>query len=158
MQMTYFVDTSYALNKLTYRSHTRIFIMLNSAPIVWYSKRQSTVETSTFGLEFVAMRIAIELVQGLRYKLRMMGVPLDGPTLMYCDNESVTKNASIPISTMSKKHDAICYHKIRESVVAGWLQIAWIKSENNLADLFTKVLNRVRRQDLIKHMLMRWSK
>ena len=104
------------------------------------------------------MRIATELVQGLRYKLRMMGIPLEGPTSMYCDNESVTKNASVPESTLSKKHNAICFHKVRESVAAGWIQVGWIKSEKNLADLFTKVLSNPRRQELLKHMLSRWSK
>ena len=158
VHMSCFVDASHASNKVTYRSHTGIFIMLNSAPIVWYSKRQNTVETSTFGSEFVALRIATELVQGLRYKLRMMGVPLEGPTSMYCDNESVTKNASVPESTLSKKHNAICFHKVRESVAAGWIQVGWIKSEKNLADLFTKVLSNPRRQELLKHMLSRWSK
>ena len=81
--------------------------MFNSASIVWYSKRQRMVETSTFGSEFVALRIATELVPGLRCELRMMDVPLDRPTLMYCDNESVNKNASIPESTLS------CYYKVR---------------------------------------------
>ena len=65
--------------------------MFNSASILWYSKRQSMVETSTFGSEFVALRIATVLVQGLRCELRMMDVPLDGPTSMYCDNVSVTR-------------------------------------------------------------------
>ena len=155
--MSCFVDASHASNKVTYRSHTGIFIMLNSAPIVWYSKRQNTVESSTFGSEFVALRIATEMVQGLRYKLRMMGVPIDGPTSMYCDNESVTKNASVPESTLSKKHNSICYHKVRESVAAGWIQVGWIRSENNLADLFTKVLNGQKRRELLEHMMTRWS-
>jgi hypothetical protein len=48
--------------------------------VIWYSKRQNTVETSTFGSEFVAMRIAVELVESLRYKLRMFGLPIEGPT------------------------------------------------------------------------------
>ena len=101
--MTCFVDALQASNKLAYRSHTGISIMVNSAPIVWYSKKQNTIETSTFGSEFVALCIATELVQGLCYKLRMMGVPLDGPTSMYCDNEYVRKNATIPESTLSTK-------------------------------------------------------
>ena len=153
--MSCFVDASHASNKVTYRSHTGIFILLNSAPIAWCSKRQNTVETSTFGSEFVALRIATEMVQGLRYKLRMMGVPIDGPTSMFCDNQSVTKNASVPKSTLSKKDNAICYHKVRESVAAGWIQVGWIRSENNLADLFTKVLNAPKRKELLEHMMTR---
>jgi hypothetical protein len=53
-----------------------IMLFVNRAPIVWYSKHQNTVETSTFGLEFVAMRIAIDQTAGLCYRLQMMGVPL----------------------------------------------------------------------------------
>jgi hypothetical protein len=42
---------------------------LNRAPITWYSKAQNMVESSTFGLEFVALRIAVEMTKALRYKL-----------------------------------------------------------------------------------------
>ena len=56
-----------------------MIICVNKAPILWYSKHQTTVETSTFGSEIVAMRIAIEMIEGLRYKLRMLGVPIAGP-------------------------------------------------------------------------------
>jgi hypothetical protein len=74
-----FVDADHAGNRVTH-SQTGILLFLNRAPIVWYSKRQNTVETSTFGSEFVAMRIAVELIEALWYKLRMFGIPLDGPT------------------------------------------------------------------------------
>ena len=58
------------------------------------------METSTFGSEFVAMRIADELVEALRYKLRMFGVPIEGPTNVFCDNEAVTKNVIFLESTL----------------------------------------------------------
>jgi len=58
VQTTAFVDANHAGNQITRRSHTGILIYCNSAPIFWYSKAQSTVETSTFGSEFVALRIA----------------------------------------------------------------------------------------------------
>jgi hypothetical protein len=64
-----FVDADHAGNRVTRRSHTGIIIYVNMAPIVWYSKRQNTVETSTFGAEFIALRIAVELIESLRYKL-----------------------------------------------------------------------------------------
>lgn len=64
-----FVDADHAGNQVTRRSHTGIIIMVNMAPIIWYSKRQNTIETSTFGSEFIALKIATELTESLRYKL-----------------------------------------------------------------------------------------
>jgi hypothetical protein len=63
--MSCFVDADHAGNKVTQRSHMGIIIFCNRAPILWYSKRQNTVETSTFGSEFIATRIAVELIEGL---------------------------------------------------------------------------------------------
>jgi hypothetical protein len=60
-----------------------------------HSKRQNTVETSTFGSEFVAMRTAVKFLQSLRLKLQWMGVQIDGPANVFCDNNSVVKGASI---------------------------------------------------------------
>jgi hypothetical protein len=71
---TCFVDADHAGCKLTRRSHSGVLIFVNRAPILWFSKRQATVESSTFGSESVALRIAIDLIEGIRYKLRMMGV------------------------------------------------------------------------------------
>ena len=76
--MSCFVDADHAGCKETRRSHTGVIIYVNKAPILWYSKRQNTVETSTFGSEIVAMKIAVELIEGFRYKLRMLGVPIEG--------------------------------------------------------------------------------
>ena len=53
-----YVDTNHAGNLLTRRSHTGIIIFVNNSPIIWYSKRQNTVESSSFGSEFIALRIA----------------------------------------------------------------------------------------------------
>ena len=98
-------------------------IYLNKAPILWFSKRQNTVETSTFGSEIVALRISVELVEGLRYKLRMMGVPIDGACKTFCDNDSVVKNTTRPESPLRKKANSISYHKIRESIAALWIAL-----------------------------------
>jgi hypothetical protein len=114
-----FVDADHVGNCITHCSQTGILIFINRALIIWYSKRQNTVETSTFGSKFVAMRIAVELTEALHYKLQMFGILLDGPMNMYCDNEAVTKNAMNPESTLKKKHNSIAYHWTREAVVAG---------------------------------------
>ena len=71
-----------------------MLIFVNQAPILWYSKRQNTVETLTFGSEFIAMKQAVEMIEGLRYKIQMMGIEISGPANLFCDNQSVVKNAS----------------------------------------------------------------
>jgi hypothetical protein len=148
-----FVDADHAGNRITRRSHTGILIFCNRAPIVWFSKRQNTVETSTFGSEFIAARIAVELIESLRYKLRMFGVPIDGPTNMYCDNGSVVTICTKPESVLRKKHNAIAYHKVREAVAQGIIRIAKEDGKTNLADILTKPLSGPRMKDLLYHIL-----
>ena len=75
-----FVDADLARNSVHRRSQTGILIFVNRAPIIWYSKRQNTVKFSTFGSEITAMKNSIELIEALRYKLRVFGVPVDGAT------------------------------------------------------------------------------
>ena len=95
------------------------------------------------------------MVEGLRYKLRMMGVPLDGPANIYCDNESVVKSSTHPESTLKKKHAAINYHRIREAQAADppYIRITWIDGNENLADAFTKVLVGQKRHYLLSRIL-----
>src|SRR5688572_5000356 len=114
-----FVDANHASNTVTRRSETGILIFINRAPIIWHSKRQNTVEASTFGSKIVAMKNAIELIEPLQYKLRMFGIPIEGPTNIFCENEAVTRNCSDPVSTLKKKHHSIAYHRNREAVAAG---------------------------------------
>ena len=143
-----FVDANHAGNVVTRRSHSGILIFVQNAPIIWYSKRQNTVEAATFGSEFVALRICKELIVALRYKLRMFGVPVEGPANVFCDNRGVVKNASIPESTLAKKHNAINYHAVREAAAAGILRVGKEDGQTNLADLLTKVLTSERRWEI----------
>jgi hypothetical protein len=144
-----FVDADLAGNTVTRRSQTGILIFVNRAPVIWYSKRQNTVEVSTFGSEITAMKNAIELIEALRYKLRMFGVPIDGVTNIFCDNEAVTKNCSDPTSKLKKKHHSIAYHRNREAVAAGTCRITKEATETNLSDLFTKKLRHYKREGLL---------
>jgi hypothetical protein len=140
VEINCFVDSDHAGDKITRRSQTGILLYLNSAPIIWYSKRQSTVESSTFGSEFVALRVASELIISLRYKLRMFGIPIIGPTTVFCDNEAVYNNATFAESTLKKKHNSICFHRIRECVAAAILVAHKVDSKFNLSDILTKSL------------------
>ena len=75
-----YVDSDHAGDKYTCWSRTGFFTFLNSTLITWKSKKQSTIETSDFGAEFVASKDGMETLRGLRYKLHMMGVPSSGPS------------------------------------------------------------------------------
>ena len=96
--MRAFVDSDHAGELTTRRSRTGYIIFLNSAPIYWFSKQQTSVETSSFGSEFIAMKQCCEYIRGLRYKLRMMGIPVELPTYIFGDNQSVLCNTRNPDS------------------------------------------------------------
>jgi hypothetical protein len=149
VQISCFVDADHAANKKTRKSQTGIIIFINKAPISWYSKRQNTVESSTFGSEFVAMKTAVEQLQALRLKLRWMGIPLQGPANVFCNNLSVVESSTQPERTLNEKHNGIAYHKTRESVASGMLRIAYEPTATNLADILTKPLPHERRVTLM---------
>ena len=138
VQINCFVDADHAGNVVTRRSHTGILIVLNMGPIHWFSKRQNTVESSTLSSEFIALKAAVETIQALRYKLRMFGVPLDGPSQVFCDNEAVYKNTSDPTSTLKKRHQSVAYHLCREYVAAETILIYKEDGDTNLSDILTK--------------------
>ena len=104
------VDADHASDMITRHSRMGVLVYLNSAPIYWWSKKQNSVESSSFGSEFIAMKQCCEYVRGLRYKLRMMGILCDNPTFIYGDNQLVLANTTIPDSTLKKKSLSIAYH------------------------------------------------
>ena len=150
VKITCYVDANHAGNMVARRSHTGFAVFVNSAPIIWWSKRQNTVETSTFGSEYVAPRIATEQIIALRYKLKMMGIKVKDPADVFCDNEAVAKNSATPESVLTKKHNTICFHKVRECCAVGIIRVGWIDGKCNPADLFTKVLPATKRGWIIR--------
>ena len=144
VKLTVFCDANHAGNKVNRKSHTGFIIFVNSAPIIWYSKKQNTVESSSFGSEFNALRIAMEQVISLRYKLRMFGIPVVGPASIFCDNEAVQKSNSDPFQTLNKKHNSVCFHLTRKAVAAGIARLGLIKGTENTADIFTKILDPIK--------------
>jgi hypothetical protein len=149
-----FVDSDHAGEQFTRRSRTGFVIYLNMAPIVWFSRRQPTVESSVFGSEFVAMKNGIETCRGLRYKLRIMGVALSGPIYVYGDNMYVVQNTQRPESVLKKKSNSICYHTVRESAAVGESIIGHVPSVENPADICTKVVPRGQKRNHLIRLLL----
>ena len=99
----------------------------NHTPTDWYSKEQATVETATYGSEFVAAKTATEQIMDIRYTLRYLGVPIRSKSYMFGDNRSVVTSATLPHSTLSKRHNILAFHRVREAIAAKILDFHWIK-------------------------------
>ena len=77
----------------------------------------------------------------------------DGPADVYCDNQGVVKNTSIAESTLSKKHNAVNYHIVREAVAADAMRVGKEDTNTNLADALPKILPYSRKKDLLGCLL-----
>ena len=112
--ITIFCDADHAHDLVTGRSITGIIAFVGSTPVYWKSTRQTSVQTSTFGSEFTALKKAVEVAVTIRYYLRSMGVEIREATKIFVDNKSVFLNAANPASSLNKKALALAYHAVRE--------------------------------------------
>ena len=113
------------------------------------------METSTYGSEITALKIAVETAIELRYKLRMLGVKVEGPTEMLGDNQAVVINVSKPESMLKKKSNLCSYHFCREASACSIANYRSIKSEDNYSDCLTKALSPHVLQRLVRPWLFR---
>ena len=134
------VDADHASDTVSRRSFLGNLIYLNCALVCLWSKKQTSVESSSFGSETVAMKQCCEYIRGLRYKLRMMGIPVEAPTCIYGDYQSVLANTTIPDSTRKKESQSIAYHFVCEGVAKDEWRTSYVYTHNNKADLLTKQL------------------
>ena len=97
-------------------------------------------QIATYGSEFVAACTSVKQIIDLRYTLRMFGVPLDGPSWLFGDNQSVITSSTLPHSTLSKRWNALSYHCVHEAIAARILRFHFIDSKQNPSDIMTKPL------------------
>ena len=135
-----FVDANHGHDRMTGRSITGLISFVGRTPVYWMSKRQSMVQTPTFGAEFVSLKKAVGEAVTLRYYLRSMGVRVTKPTVIYGDNLSAITNATQPGSPLKEKYLALSYHFCREHFSAGIVDIRKIGTKDNYADAMTKAL------------------
>ena len=106
------------------------------------------VESSKFSSKFIAMKTCTEHIILLKFKLRMFGVDIDGPTIMLNNNKIVVNNNSKIESTLSKKHRSISYHLDHHNFAAGLVKIGWMSTADNIADASTKILTESKKKIL----------
>ena len=138
VQTTHYVDANLHHDLATGKAVTAALHFLNQTPIDAYTKRQSTVETATYGSEFVAARTAVDQIIDIRTALRYLGVPIRDKSYMFGDNKSVVTSSTIPNSTISKRHHLASYHRVREAIAAKFISFHWKDGKSNPADILSK--------------------
>ena len=136
--LTTYVDANLFHNMITGRAVTGVLHFINQFPFEWYSKKQGTVETATYGAEFVAARIATDQIQANRLMLRYLGVPIKHSTYMFGDNKSVVDSSTKPHATLHKRHTALSFHRVREAIASKMVKFSHIAGDINPADILSK--------------------
>jgi hypothetical protein len=138
--LTHYVDANLMHDVMTGRSVIGILHLVNKTPIDWYSKKQATVETATYGSEFVAAHICVKQIIDLRNTLRYLGVPIRHKSYMFGDNKSVVDSSSLMQvhAKLHKRHNLLSFHRVREAIASGMIGLYFISGDLNLADIPSK--------------------
>ncbi|MCO5559173.1 hypothetical protein L7F22_012767 [Adiantum nelumboides] len=116
--------------------------MLGSSCISWVSKKQPTVATSSCEAEYRAVFTATVECVWLRRLMADLGVGQDIANTIYTDNQSPLAVERNPVFHAHTKHIEVHYHYIRERLSTGEINLAYVPTQDNLVDLFTKALSR----------------
>ena len=135
---TTLLDANLLHDLITGRTVTAVLHFFNLKPGDWYSKRQATVENATYGSEFVAVKTATEQIIDIRQTLRYLGVHIKSKAYMLDDNKSVVTSTTVPHSLLSKRHNILSYHRVREAIAAKILVFHWCDSSQNKSDILSK--------------------
>ena len=138
VQTTHYVDANLHHDLATGKDDTAALHFLNQTPIDAYTKKESTVETATYGSEFVGARTAVDKIIDIRSTLQYLGVPIRDKSYMFGDNRSVVTTSTIPNSTISQRHNLASYHRVREAIAAKYISFYWKDGKSNPADILSK--------------------
>ncbi len=136
--LTHYLDANLYHDMLTGRSVSGILHFMNQTPLDWYSKKQGSVETATYGSEFMASRTCVEQLIDLRTTLRYLGVPIRDQSYMFGDNEAVVNSSTKFDAKLHKRHSALSYHRVREAIAAKVVRYYHLAGEYNPADVLSK--------------------
>jgi hypothetical protein len=137
-----FCDADWAGCPNTRRSTTGYCIFLGSNCISWASKKQPTVSRSSTEAEYRSLATTTAELTWLQHLLHDLGIKLERRPLILCDNQSAIHLAHNPVFHARTKHIEIDYHFIREKVTAGHLQLQYLPTTQQIADVFTKALGK----------------
>jgi hypothetical protein len=117
---------------------TEVLHLMNKTPYDWYSKKQGSVETATYGSEFVAALIAVEQNISNRLSLQYLVVPVNQKSYLFGNNKSVVNTSAMPHARLHKRHTSLSFHKVGELIASKALMFTFIPGKINPADILRK--------------------
>jgi len=154
LQLHSFSDSDWAACPVSRRSVTGYLVLLGSSPISWKSKKQGTVSKSSSEAEYRAMAQAASEVTWLVRLLEELGIHDLTLVQLHCDNQSALHIAKNPVFHERTKHTEIDCHFTRDKVLEGLLQLTYLPTSAQLADVLTKVFPGPQFQHLISKLGM----
>ncbi|KAL3697894.1 hypothetical protein R1sor_011970 [Riccia sorocarpa] len=139
-----YTDADWAGEKQTQRATCGFLFKSGDSPLSWHSKRQTTVALSSTESEYQALQECTKEVCWLRSILSEINLLNTGPTVIWCDNQSMLKSSKNPIFHARTKHIEVHFHFVREKIIDGTIEAKYIPSGLQLADIFTKALGRAK--------------
>lgn len=140
-----FVDSDWAGDISDRKSTTGYVFKLLNCAICWVSKKQQCVSISSTESEYIALSVAISEACWLKKILSDFCIfDLNRPIILYEDNQSAIKVANNPENNKRIKHIDVRCHFVKEKIDNGIVEVVYIKSEDQLADIFTKPLSRIK--------------
>jgi hypothetical protein len=140
LQVHGYTNADWAGNVSDRRSISGFLFSFGSGAISWSSKKQPIVALSSMEAKYKGATIVTYEVVWLQKLLSDLGLLVDAPVVIYCDNISSILLANNPVYHARTKHIEVHYHFIRKKVLAKEIDLIHVSTENQVADIFTKAL------------------
>ena len=148
-----YTDSDYAGCKIDRKSTSGSCQFLGRRLVLWFSKKQHSVSTSTTEAEYIAAGSCCAQILWMRNQLRDYGLDLDH-ILIFCDNTSAIAISNNPVQHSSTKHIDIRYHFIREHIMNGTVELQFVPTTDQIVDIFTKPLDEATFSKLVSELDM----
>ncbi|CAM9912552.1 unnamed protein product, partial [Heterosigma akashiwo] len=136
-----FTDADFCSDRADGKSVSGYVLLLGDAPIIWASRLQGAVTTSTVEAEYLALRSAVKDIMWLRHLLVDLGCPQHDPTPVVEDNSACIDWANDLVVSKKNRHFHVSYHLAKEQVSIGTIKMFYIRTHDQVADILTKALN-----------------
>jgi hypothetical protein len=164
IELVCYADSDHAGEPEERKSTTGFLIQINNCLISWYSKKQTTIAKSSCEAEIIAYGEAVKQVVWYKNFLQELKLAycnsidnkkknVNKPIKVYCDNASAVTIGHKDLADSKTRHIAVNYHFVKLLHKENVIDVQWIPSKDQIADIFTKSLNRIKLKYLIDKIM-----